>query len=130
MDVYSAHTEENAGKDNRIVYKVKETTSFAEGTYEVSYQYTDGQNIVNPKENAWTICTVTNKRETTTTKVLLYKYWYDNNNAGRPEEATFQLTKQVWDGEKYSEPVEIKGSEKTIKGSSSIHLWQTSWERP
>ena len=128
LDVYSAHTEENAGKDNRIVYKVKETTSFAEGTYEVSYQYTDGQNTVNPKENAWTICTVTNKRETTTTKVLLYKYWYDNNNAGRPEEATFQLTKQVWDGEKYGEPVVVEGSEKTIKGSSSIHLWQTSWE--
>ena len=128
LDVYSAHTEENAGKDNRIVYKVKETTSFAEETYEVSYQYTDGQNIVNPKEKAWTICTVTNKRETTTTKVLLYKYWYDNNNANRPEEATFQLTKQVWDGEKYGEPVVVEGSEKTIKGSSSIHLWQTSWE--
>ena len=128
LDVYSAHTEENAGKNNRIVYKVKETTSFAEGTYEVSYQYTDGQNIVNPKEKAWTICTVTNKRETTTTKVLLYKYWYDNNNANRPEEATFKLTKQVWDGEKYGEPVVVEGSEKTIKGSSSIHLWQTSWE--
>ena len=128
LDVYGAHTEENAGKDNRIVYKVKETTSFAEGTYEVSYQYTDGQNIVNPKEKAWTICTVTNKRETATTKVLLYKYWYDNNNANRPEEATFQLTKQVWDGEKYGEPVVVEGSEKTIKGSSSIHLWQTSWE--
>lgn len=128
LDVYSAHTEENAGKDNRIVYKVKETTSFAEETYEVSYQYTDGQNIVNPKEKAWTICTVTNKRETTTTKVLLYKYWYDNNNANRPEEATFQLTKQVWDGEKYGKPVDVEGTKKTIKGSSSIHLWQTSWE--
>ena len=128
LDVYSAHTEENAGKDNRIVYKVKETTSFAEGTYEVSYQYTDGQDIVKPKEKAWTICTVTNKRETTTTKVLLYKYWYDNNNANRPEEATFQLTKQVWDGEKYGKPVDVEGTKKTIKGSSSIHLWQTSWE--
>ena len=128
LDMYSAHTEENAGKDNRIVYKVKETTSFAEGTYEVSYQYTDGQDIVKPKEKAWTICTVTNKRETTTTKVLLYKYWYDNNNANRPEEATFQLTKQVWDGEKYGKPVDVEGTKKTIKGSSSIHLWQTSWE--
>ncbi len=128
LDVYSAHTEENAGKDNRIVYKVKETTSFAEGTYEVSYQYTDGQNIVNPKEKAWTICTVTNERETDTTKVLIYKYWYDNNNANRPEEATFQLTKQVWDGEKYGKPVDVEGTKKTIKGSSSIHLWQTSWE--
>ena len=128
LDMYSAHTEENAGKDNRIVYKVKETTSFAEGTYEVSYQYTDGQDIIKPKEKAWTICTVTNKRETTTTKVLLYKYWYDNNNANRPEEATFQLTKQVWDGEKYGKPVDVEGTKKTIKGSSSIHLWQTSWE--
>ena len=38
------------------------------------------------------------------------------------------MTKQVWDGEKYGEPVVVEGSEKTIKGSSSIHLWQTSWE--
>lgn len=86
LDVYSAHTEGKCyGKDNRIVYKVKETTSFAEGTYEVSYQYTDGQNIVNPKENAWTICTVTNRTRDNYNKGSPYKYWYDNNNAGKPE---------------------------------------------
>ena len=130
LPVNSERTSEDS-ENHRIVYTVKETTTFAEGTYKVSYSYLSDQGgYVKPDENSWDTCVLTNTHETDTTNVLLLKYWYDNDNAQRPEEAKFQLTKQVWNTEsgKYDDPVTVDNSVKTIKGSSALHLWQTTWE--
>lgn len=130
LPVNSERTPEDS-ENHRIVYTVKETTTFAEGTYKVSYSYLSDQGgSVKPDEKSWDTCVLTNTHETDTTNVLLLKYWYDNDNAHRPEEAKFQLTKQVWNTEsgKYDDPVTVDNSVKTIKGSSTLHLWQTTWE--
>ena len=130
LPVNSERTPEDS-ENHRIVYTVKETATFAEGTYKVSYSYLSDQGgSVKPDEKSWDTCVLTNTHETDTTNVLLLKYWYDNDNAQRPEEAKFQLTKQVWNTEsgKYDDPVTVDNSVKTIKGSSALHLWQTTWE--
>ena len=132
LPVNTERTDENPDY-HRIVYTIKETTAFAEGTYKVSYMYQSKLGTeVKPDENSWNTCILTNTHETGTTNVLLLKYWYDNENKNeaRPEEAKFELTKQIWNTEtgKYDNPVTVDGSTKTVKGSAALHLWQTTWE--
>ena len=130
LPVNTKRTDKNTDY-HRIVYTVKETTAFAEGTYKVSYMYQSELGTeVKPNENSWDTCILTNTHETGTTNVLLLKYWYDNENKDRPEEAKFELTKQIWNTEtgKYDDPVTVDGSTKTVKGSAALHLWQTTWE--